>query len=279
MRLFLLDKLIPLDNIISMKVYLIFISFFVFVNIISFSNFLNSEDDLDKQNYLAPPELIHHFSFGYHESMADSFWIRWAQDVDLCVKQKKSRDSFNIENQIDDSLFSANNQVISKELETVNNSIAQMPKKDVCDEGWSFLILEAVTNLAPKFKVPYKLGAPTLSVLLEDHMGAKKIFDKGIVKYPDDWSLLYRAAYHYLFELRDLERAADLLKRAADKGAPDWVHSLAARIYTGTGQLELGISTLENYLKMIKHEGRRKDIKERLSRLRELLKQQKAENS
>lgn len=253
---------------------------FSILNIFSFTQVnLVGDEDANNDNYLAPPELIHHFSFGYHESMADSFWIRWAQDVDLCVKVKKTRESFNLENNINDKLLESKNEVVSAELESVNKSLAQMPKKDVCDEGWSFLILDAVTNLAPKFKVPYKLGAPTLSVLLEDHMGAKKIFDKGIVQYPDDWSLLYRAAYHYLFEIRDLETAADLLRRAAENGAPDWVHSLAARIYTGTGQLELGISTLENYLKIIKHEGRRKEIKERISRLKELLKQQKAENS
>ena len=262
-----------------MTKWLISLLFFAITIFFSF-NELSEDDSLKpKKNYLAPPELIQHFSFGYHESMADSFWIRWAQDVDLCVKNKKSRDDFNSENNIDSSLLNFSNSVMSSEIESVNTSLAQMPKKDVCDEGWSFLILDAVTNLAPKFKVPYKLGTPTLSVLLEDHMGAKKIFDKGIVQYPNDWSLLYRAAYHYLFELRDLPRAAHLLKQAAEKGAPDWVHSLAARIYTGTGQLELGISTLENYLKMIKHEGRRKEIEERLSRLKKLLKEQKPQDS
>lgn len=233
---------------------------------------LNNERN--KDSFLAPPELIHHFSLGYHESMADSLWVRWAQDVDLCVKQKKSRENFNTENKIDDTLIKSKNKAINTELESINISLSQMPKKDVCDEGWSYLILDAITNLAPKFKSPYKLGAPTLSVILEDHMGAKKIFDKGIIQYPDDWSLLYRAAYHYLFELRDLERAAVLLKSAADKGAPDWVNSLAARIYSATGQLELGISTLENYLKMIKNEGRRKDIELRIANLKKLLAQE-----
>ncbi|MCH2535489.1 MAG: hypothetical protein MK008_13675 [Bdellovibrionales bacterium] len=268
-----------MKNIIKQATYLFIFLIIFIVNIYSFNKLLPETEFASNQNFLAPPEYIHHFSFGYHESLADSFWIRWAQDVDLCVKDKKSRDIFNKENNILQKTFESQSAAVSIELETINVSLSQMPKKDVCDEGWSFLILDAVTNLAPKFKVPYKLGAPTLSVLLEDHMGAKKIFDKGIVLYPDDWSLLYRAAYHYLFELRDLERAADLLKQAADKGAPDWVHSLAARIYTGTGQLELGISTLENYLKMIKHEGRRKEIEERLSRLKKLLKEQKPQDS
>lgn len=259
----------------SLRNLLFFLFILIVFNIICVRYLPEIDFNSKFKSNLAPPEMIHHFSFGYKESMADSFWIRWAQDVDLCVKNKKTRESFNKENNIQQDLINSKNDIISSEVKSLNTSFAQMPKKDVCDEGWSFLLLDAVTNLAPKFKVPYKLGAPTLSVLLEDHMGAKKIFDKGISQYPDDWSLLYRAAYHYLFELRDLERAADLLKQAADKGAPDWVHSLAARIYTGTGQLELGISTLENYLKMIKHEGRRKDIEERISRLKKLLKEQK----
>ena len=66
-------------------------------------------------------------------------------------------------------------------------------------------------------------------------------------------SILYKAAYHYLYELQELPRAAELLIRAGDSGAPVWVKSLASRILTRAGQIDLGIQTLENYILGLKH--------------------------
>ncbi len=75
--------------------------------------------------------------------------------------------------------------------------------------------------------------------MLDDDYGAKVIFDRGLEAYPDDWVINYRAGYHYLIELGEDQRAADLLNQAADNGAPFWTKSLAARLYERSGSFEV----------------------------------------
>ena len=36
-----------------------------------------------------------------------------------------------------------------------------------------------------------------------DREGARLIFEKGLRQFPQDWSLAYAAAYHYLFEIQE----------------------------------------------------------------------------
>ena len=231
--------------------------------------------------YLVPPKVIRHFTFGYNESLADSLWIRWIQSIDLCAKNEKiNRKQFEKEHGIHSrkEMGVELPEELKGEVRVMLDSIEMAPRKDVCEGSWSFKLLDAITNLAPKFKMPYLVGGSTLSVLLEDHIGAKIIFKKGVQQYPNDWSILYRAAYHFLFELNDLETAARYMQRAAENGAPEWVHSLAARIYTKTGQIALGISTLEGYLKVIKNEERKKQVEQRIKLLKHFYeKQQKGE--
>jgi len=62
--------------------------------------------------------------------------------------------------------------------------------------------------------------------------------------FPRDWSLAYRAGYHYLYEEKDNIKAANMLKIAAMNGAPGWVSQLSARLYADEGQIELGLKTL-----------------------------------
>lgn len=109
----------------------------------------------------------------------------------------------------------------------------------LCYPNWGFRVLDEVTLLSPRFKNPYIHGATMLSVLLDDRYGAKVIFDRGLIEYPDDWLLNYRAGYHYLVELNNNEKAADLLNHASIHGAPHWTKSLAARLYEKSGNLEI----------------------------------------
>jgi tetratricopeptide (TPR) repeat protein len=109
-------------------------------------------------------------------------------------------------------------------------------------------MLDAITELTPDFRVPYSAGAIALSVLVDDREGATKIFEKAVARFPDDWVILYRAGYHFLFEVNDPVRAQDLLVRAARQGAPPWVYSLASRLASKEGQTELAVRILEQAL-------------------------------
>ncbi|WP_235046285.1 hypothetical protein [Bdellovibrio bacteriovorus] len=147
---------------------------------------------------------------GYGEVIADLLWIRAVQDFDYCDQQ-----------------------------------IAD----NVCrNNSWLFLMLDAVTTLSPNFRVPYAAGALALTVIISDIDGATKIFDKGAKAFPNDWPILYRAAYHYMYEVKDNKRAAELLIQAGKNGAPPWVFTLAGRLYSDAGNLELAESVLQDMI-------------------------------
>ena len=208
-----------------------------------------------KDAYLVPPpEMIDRFTFGFAESTADSLWLRWIQDGDRCQTYAGTAH---------DEAAAAATAPSSPEFD--------VPRHKVCDQSWSFKMLDAVTRVAPHFKMPYLAGSMTLAVLVEDYEGASVVFERAIAAYPDDWAILYRAGYHYLYDMHDLTKAGELMTRAADHGAPSWVKLLAARIYTKAGQAALGITTLETYLKTLKGDEHRAEIQRRIDVLRKQL--------
>lgn len=196
-----------------------------------------------------PPEYLEYFHFGFRESMADSLWLRWIQDSDVC-QVYDNRDLKNVE--------------VAKSV----NPLTANPRHKNCDHSWGYKMLDTISNLSPKFEMVYLAGAPSLSILVEDYEGAGLIYEKGIKQYPHDWRLLFRAAYHYQFDKQDLPRAAELLQQAGDNGAPFWVKSLAARLYTAAGQYELGITTLQNYRKSLKDDDSIKKVDARIAELK-----------
>ncbi|WP_374079017.1 tetratricopeptide repeat protein [Bdellovibrio bacteriovorus] len=181
-------------------------------------------------NFVAPPPLIERFSFGFHESIADALWIRTLQDFDYCEQK-----------------------------------IAE----NVCkNESWLFKMLDAVTTLSPNFRMPYAAGALALTIIISDIDGATKIFDKGVAAFPNDWAILYRAAYHYLYEVKDKKRAAELLVRAAQNGAPPWLYSLAGRLYSDSGHLELAESLLQDMIRNNQEPGLIKRLQDKINSMK-----------
>src|SRR5665213_1231340 len=96
-----------------------------------------------------PPEHLELFHFGFRESMADSLWLRWIQDNDTCQTYKGAAPSRPI-------------------AEIPNGGFAN-PRNRICDNSWSFKMLDAVSKLAPRFEMTYLVGGITLSVLVEDY--------------------------------------------------------------------------------------------------------------
>jgi tetratricopeptide (TPR) repeat protein len=205
-----------------------------------------------------PPEYLEYFTFGFQDSVADSLWIRWIQDNDTCVQYAGME--------------------VAEPIRGQQSEFAN-PRHKICDNSWSFKMLDVITKTAPRFKIPYEAGAVTLSVLVEDYEGAKVIFDRGVMQFPEDWSILYRAAYHYLYDRNDYQRAAELLSQASDHGAPEWLKLLAARLYSKSGQIELGLSNLLTYRESIKdksNEAAIAHVDKRIAELQQKLKEQQA---
>ena len=210
-----------------------------------------------QKKFIPPSENIKHLTFGFNEILADSLWLRWIQNFDECGKELSRRSSVIKPVKLAENNFSG--------------ELTKVQKEKVCNQGWSFRMLDAITDLSPKFRAPYAVGASNLSVIAEDHIGAKIIFEKGFKNFPNDWSMLYRGAYHFLYELNDLKTAGIWLKRAADSGGPDWLYSLSSRVYTEAGQVEFGIKRLEDYLKGQSDPELINSIKQRILRLKKLI--------
>ena len=216
--------------------------------------FLNENENTEKQLLLIPPpKNIRMMTFGYHENFADSFWLRWIQNPEECGKEKIPRADFE-ENY-------AGYMGVNKGKQELNLGFNRNKRK-VCAKGWSFLMLDAVTNLAPHFRFAYLMGTTMLSVLVEDHEGAALLYEKALKNFPYDWKLYYRAAHLYLFELDDIEKAAKYLRKAGNYGAPQWVYSLSSKLYSKAGQVFLGITSLKQYKAYLEKSGDEKKLKE-----------------
>ena len=186
------------------------------------------------QEFIAPPPLIEKFAFGYNESLADFLWIRAIQDFSYC-------DTY------------------------IGTNVCQ-------NNSWLFQVVDAVTNLSPSFRSAYFYGSLALSIILTDKEGARRLYEKGVAAFPNDWQLNYYAAYHYIYEINDKKRAAELLIQAGKFGAPAWVTVLAGRLYSDEGQLEMA----ERVLQEMKDTKQDPTLIERLEKKIESI---KAENS
>lgn len=188
---------------------------------------------------LTPPENLKYFTFGYDESMADSLWIRVIQNIDFCEAGKQRPPTPEQEKK----------QAEKTPVGDIFAEIEANRTQPRCELGWVYQMLDRITDLSPRFLMAYTMGATTLSVVVDDPLGASRLYDKGLKQFPHNWSLAYRAAYHALYEMKDFKKAADLLYLAGQNGAPLWVQSLASRLYERTGQLLLGRMVLIDLLK------------------------------
>lgn len=159
------------------------------------------------RDLVAPPPGLERFTFGFRHAMADTFWVRSIQDFDYCEQEIR---------------------------------------KQLCrGRGWLYQTLDMVTTLDGRFRMAYSAGGMALSVIISDIQGASLLFDKAVQNFPEDWIILYKAAYHALYEEKDAAKAARLMQAAAEHGAPDWVYVLAGRLYTEAGRRELAVRVLE----------------------------------
>ncbi len=211
---------------------------------------------------LFPPKDLKYFTLGYQEVFADVLWIRSLQDIDLCGKGAEVRAA----------------EVKPMPKKTLYDSIqasepipADQFNITRCQDGWSARMMDAVTELAPRFKMPYLVGGTILSVVVHDNIGAAKIFKKGVERFPEDWTMSYRAAYHFLAGLADYKTASELLIQSGKHGAPKWVFGLAARLQTRTGQAILAKPVLEEAIAADPDSDWAGHLKDRLKEVNEII--------
>ncbi|NQZ19402.1 MAG: hypothetical protein HRT44_09125 [Bdellovibrionales bacterium] len=226
-----------------MKFYLLLVPLFI----LAFSTFeLKPTLSLKEKIFNPPPKNLKNFSFGYDDLLASLFWVRVLQDIEVCDKP-----------------LSDEKPGLFEKGEKVSQILNRQVHKAQCEKAWVYQMLDVITDMNPDFYMAYLAGGNFLSVLVDDRLGAHELYTKGLKYYPEKWQLLYQAAYHELFEMQNAKASAELLKRAGDRGAPAWVFSLSARLYSEVGQALFAKKILEDII-------RRKPDAEGIDRVRAL---------
>lgn len=114
--------------------------------------------------------------------------------------------------------------------------------------SWMFIRFDTISLLEPNFYENYNFGGPYLSIIKDDLAGADIIYDKGLKKYPDDYSLLLNSGFHYYFERKNLSKAYPILnKLRSHRKTPPYVISALARIESQRGNFEDSFTILTDY--------------------------------
>jgi len=213
------------------------------------------------REFLKPPENIKYFTFGYNDFLASSLWLRLLQNFEYCEGGK-----------FQESDYVAPTKEAKDKLEGI--LIRQM-KPSKCHLGWVYSMLDVISEIQPRFRLVYETGAIFLSVAVDDREGARRIFEKGAVQYPKDWELLFRAGYHYMWEMQNPQRAAELYRQAASAGAPDYVIALSAALYSRVGQARIAKIMLEDAVQKKPSSVHIDRIKTRLDEVNKILEENK----
>lgn len=189
--------------------------------------FFSKSYDRFQEPYIPPPKAIQYLTAGFRVQTADAFWLRAVQDFDYC-----------------------------------NSQLAE----NVCEgNSWLFSVLDLASTLDSKLEpVMYQTGGLALSILVGDVEGAATIFARGVRVYPNNWYVIYGAAYHALYEEKNKKKASKLYLRAFENGAPPWTQVLAARLASEEGDSEFAERILEDMIAQNKDENLVKRLKTKL---------------
>lgn len=147
--------------------------------------------------------------------------------------------AFNFSYEMYQFLSMGNNRLISSLMwvqSLLESDTEHYKQKDL--NSWLYVRFDHILKLEPKFLAAYLFGGQYLSIIKDDDKGALDIYERGLKAYPNDYDLNYNAAFHYLFELGEIDKAIKLYDKIKyDSEAPSYLPSLVARL-----KLEQGAS-------------------------------------
>jgi tetratricopeptide (TPR) repeat protein len=103
-------------------------------------------------------------------------------------------------------------------------------------------LAELVTDVDPYFHTAYVLMNSVLTALRAEPEAAIGLLDKGIEHLPESWRLYFLQGFNHFMYEHDYARAAGLMRRAAERGGPDYLPLLATRLYNEAGDPETAIA-------------------------------------
>ena len=146
------------------------LSIVVVITNLNLSKFISTNYD---SRLICVNEYTEYMSFGFNTQIADMFWIRFLQELD------------------------AYNQLVIAEPHLCPDKTS----------SWHFHIMNVAFDLDSKFYELFVYAPLLISVTIGDSKGSSILFDKAVANYPDDWRILYRAAYQAQIEEKDYKKS------------------------------------------------------------------------
>lgn len=135
--------------------------------------------------------------------------------------------------------------------------------------------LELVTELEPKYFPAYLFGGYMLPWVVDGKWvnieETVRLLEKGIREFPNEWRFHFQAAYMYSAHLKRYQSAGDHLIAASRlPGAPDYLPSLATRMYVTDGRIDLAEVMSQKLIEEAQHPWERELARKRLGELKSL---------
>lgn len=94
-------------------------------------------------------------------------------------------------------------------------------------------LLDLVTDLSPKWELPYLYAAILLPMEAGDVEGGLYMIDKGLVSFPESWELWFFKGYYLWKSYSDNTAASEAMRTASlIKGSPRYLASLSVTLLT-----------------------------------------------
>ncbi|EPZ50578.1 hypothetical protein M902_1363 [Bacteriovorax sp. BAL6_X] len=81
------------------------------------------------------------------------------------------------------------------------------------EKSWLYYRFKLIADLDRGFYENYLHGGIYLSIIKDDIIGAEIIFNRGLEVFPNDYRLMYNAAFNYHFQLRDYNNSLILYQK------------------------------------------------------------------
>ncbi|RMH21360.1 MAG: hypothetical protein D6698_02915 [Gammaproteobacteria bacterium] len=140
---------------------------------------------------------------------------------------------------------------------------------DKADFHFLAQLLDTVTSLNPKAEHAYYMAAVVLPWHTSSTKYSAHLLDRAMLAMPLDWRWPYYQGFNAYWFDKNLEAAQRLLKKAASlPGAPVIVAHIAARIHSGTSQLDTALSFLVDLARRKQDKAIRKALESQIEQIR-----------
>ncbi len=140
------------------------------------------------------------------------------------------------------------------------------------DLRWLYSNLIVITDLDPYFEDPYYFGNAVLTWDAGMYHEANTLLKKGTEARTWDWQLPFFLGFNKFYFLKDNKAGADYILEAAKRpGAPDFLPTLAARLYHQAQNTGIAIAFLKSFYQTEKSEQIKKLYAVRIDALEKIL--------